>query len=518
MENLKNSDNMSKRQEKEKKSEKLTPEGEQRRKFLKYGAKALAGIGVAYAAANVVNYFAQLDLPFMLIQNPEVIRRKREEEERRREEEEKAEYDRELRSYIDTYGENGDRAAYAVNHLAELRGRKAVPACTVEEVVEFWKGLDQETKDFVGNQLPTATAAVLADELLDAETRGYVEEFPRLAFVHAHTNALFAMDRMILRTQDVISEGKVVAVENLPDEKLVAYATARYTQGRISPDLNYSVGRGILTPLEISKPKFVRDGFRFFAENHGENLNSKSLEYLASVVGQTTAGDVTDQDGDVTRDDRVGGTNIIWFKGYGLSSFPTYAFSKGDRNDNIMTEEDGLSETDDFGLDTMKDMWRKMPDEIKFNCYSDGTFFRPYGGNVENSVVRKLNEFLQQEYGRKTFGPEARAVLEKKLFASQGLPGYNFRIGFKDGYMGGITYPVISNYFTVVTNGNLGLVNDFNTPFVFSPTGKYFLDLDRTYVKLQHPTPAHARIVSIEVYLPHLWHTGILFETIFKKY
>ncbi|MEM3685093.1 MAG: hypothetical protein QXT39_05465, partial [Conexivisphaerales archaeon] len=78
--------------------------------------------------------------------------------------------------------------------------------------------------------------------------------------------------------------------------------------------------------------------------------------------------------------------------------------------------------------------------------------------------------------------------------------------------------PVISNYFTVVTNGNLGLVNDFNTPFVFSPTGKYFLDLDRTYVKLQHPTPAYQRIVSIEVYLPHLWHTGILFETIFKKY
>jgi hypothetical protein len=254
-----------------------------------------------------------------------------------------------LRKYIDyvelmqeasTFGDNGDRVAFAVDYLQ-------LPPNTISAVMESWNDLSSATQDLLGNAVPTATAAIVADELTNPMTSASAKQYPNLLWVHAHSNAIFTFPLMMF-------------VEN-SDPRLIKMADLKLSEGNVEvlgqllglyyPETNPAA------PSDYGKRRYVREGFAFFAENYGLQLESMDMHDVAIVTEQSIAAAVTVPDSaSYSGVQTNSGDTFIFFD---TPDIPLYAFSAVDNTVAVgdLIQYGSLA----VGLNTMKQFRARHP-------------------------------------------------------------------------------------------------------------------------------------------------------------
>jgi hypothetical protein len=254
-----------------------------------------------------------------------------------------------IRNYIDRsaltneaskFGEDGDRVAYAANYLG-------LGPDTVSRVIESWNSTSHSVREFVGNDIPTATAAVVADELSNPSTMSLAQQYPNLLWVHAHTNALFAFP--------------FVPYVSQVDQRLVKLGDLRLSEGPAtvqgqSLDLHYPENDPS-NQMYYGKKRYVREGFEFFAGVSGTNLENMDPQTISIVTEQSTAISVTIQDeGSMGQYSVKPGDTFIFFD---TPEVPLYCFTAADNRVAIgpVAQEGALS----VGLNTMSQFRSRHP-------------------------------------------------------------------------------------------------------------------------------------------------------------
>src|SRR5207245_3900580 len=92
---------------------------------------------------------------------------------------------RALSDEASSFGEDGERVAYAANYLG-------LQPSSISEVLGSWNSSSPDTRLVMGGSIPTATAAIVADELTNTDTTSLAQRYPDSAWIHAHATALIA--------------------------------------------------------------------------------------------------------------------------------------------------------------------------------------------------------------------------------------------------------------------------------------------------------------------------------------
>lgn len=313
-----------------------------------------------------------------------------------------------IRSYIDSlgqkalsdaatsYGEDGDRIAYAANYLG-------LQPSIIPDVAGLWNQTSADTRIYLGGKIPTATAAVIADELSNVDTRPLASQFPDLAWLHAHSNALFAFPWV-----PYVEDG---------DQRLVKMADLRLSEGPVEVqgqlmDLYYPENDPT-NPMYYGKKRYVREGFEFLAENFGAQLVGASVSDLAIMTEQSTAASVTILFSGSSRNLPANAGDTFIFAD--TPDVPLYAYTAVDNRTAMgpVVQEGALS----LGLETMK-LFRDRHPGLRDGCdlaltdqgyvQLDGIFNEDpqfsqylyqgfYAGNISINPVEKTINWKQYE-------------------------------------------------------------------------------------------------------------------------
>ncbi len=251
------------------------------------------------------------------------------------------EYRKQLQQASQAYGNNGDRVAYAAAYLG-------LSPSAITEVIDSWNLLPPETKHFMDDKIPTATAVIVADELFNPDTRHYAQAYANLLWAHAHANALFAFPLL----QFVQS----------PDIRLQKMADLRLSEGPAAINGEklelYYPENDPENSIRYGKRRYVREGFKFFAEMFGSQMNEIPFPDLSTMSEQSTAAAVTVQYTGAVGDMHVkSGDTFVFFN---TQQVPAYCFSAGD-NSKILKA--GVSDGSlSIGLATMKKFQERHTD------------------------------------------------------------------------------------------------------------------------------------------------------------
>jgi hypothetical protein len=364
------------------------------------------------------------------------------------------EYRKQLHQESQAYGENGDRVAYAVAYLG-------LPPSAIIEVIDSWNLLPAETKNFMDDKVATATAVVVADELSHPDTRHYAQAYPNLLWTHAHANALFAFpllpfvqspDLRLQKMADLrLSEGPAV----INGEKLELY----YPENNPEDSTRYG------------KRKYVREGFKFFAEVFGSQMNKSPFTDLSVMSEQSTAAAVTVQYTGVIGNMRVSSGDTFVF--FNTQQVPRYCFSAGD-NSEILGP--GVSDGSlSIGLATMKNFEVRHPN-LNDSCRSPLDEQGYLRSDEAFSADSEFSQYLRHGYF--TLNPNERTFAWKEYQTVSLRPEQTVR--------------------------GLGVakIADFH-PANFQPLS----------MLMAYPSIVELLVQSPEVYTPSQWHRGLLFRS-----
>jgi len=413
----------------------LDSKGRSRRRFLK-----AAGIGVvAFAGYAVLDSLGYLGSEFPIRSYINSLERKA------------------LRDQAASFGSDGDRVAYAANYLG-------LAPDIISDVVGSWNQTSPATRARVGGAIPTATAVVVADELSNSDTKSLVQQYPDLAWIHAHSNALFAFPWV-----PYVQDG---------DQRLTKMADLRLSEGPVEVqgqllDLYYPENDPV-NPVYYGKKRYVREGFKFLAEYFGDQFTNFGVSDLAAITEQSTAASVTILFDGTSRNLPVKAGDTFIFAD--TPDVPLYSYTAVDNRTAMgpIVQEGALS----LGLETMK-LFRDKHPGLQDGCnlaltdqgyvQLDGIFNQDpqfsqylyqgfYGGNISINPVEKTISWKQYETVSST--PE------------QTVRGYDIE--------------TVLNYH----------------PYFIQPLS--LLQRDPSIVELVVESP--------EIYVPSQWHLGHLFE------
>jgi|BEDMetMinimDraft_2_1075160.scaffolds.fasta_scaffold00133_7 hypothetical protein len=365
-------------------------------------------------------------------------------------------YHKELMKVAEKYGENGDRVAYAVNYLG-------LPPETITKVMESWYRLPFDVKTFMGGFVPTPTATIVADELSHPDTTYYAQLYPKLLWIHAHTNAIFTFPWI-----------KYVQKK---DPRLIKMADLRLSEGPVK------IGKQILdiyypeygpTKFIYGKRKYIREGFKFFAEKFGGELNKMSIQSLSIICEQSTAMAVTIEFEESYNNFVVQpGETFIFFN---TQNVPLYCFTSVDNTIALGSSvpKGALS----VGMCTMKKFRDKYP-------------------NLKNSPNLPLNQ-------------EGYVLLDTIWNQDKQFENYLHQ-GFYKGYFA--TSPV-ERTFAWKEYQTVGLVPEQTVRgYGIEKVGNAYPAWMQPLSLLEDfPDLVEFLVSSPEVYVPAKWHKGVLFE------
>lgn len=371
-------------------------------------------------------------------------------------------YRKELTDEASMYGDDGDRIAYAVNYLR-------LPPGMVSKVYESWSSTSSDTKAHVGLMVPTATAAVVADELANTDTSSLALEYPNLLWAHAHTNALF--------TFPWITFVKCV------DPRLIKMADLRFSEGPAELrgqllDLHYPENDPRNSAF-YGKKRYVREGFKFLAENFGVRLDGMAVSDAAVITEQSTAAAVTILFDGESDDVAVKAGDTFIFPD--TSEVPLWCYTAVDNRAAMgpIVQEGALS----LGLETMKQFRDKHP-------------------NLEDGCdLSLLNQGYVQLDGIFNQDPQF------KQYLYQGFYGGNLSINPVEKTISWKQYETVSTTPEQTVRGfDVQTVLDYH-PYFMQPLS--LLRRDPSIVELLVESP--------EIYAPSRWHLGRLFERFNQK-
>ena len=416
-------------------SESPEPKGHSRRRFLK-----VAGLGVAALAGYAV-------LDSMGILGPEFpIRRYVNSLGRKA-----------LSDAATSYGEDGDRIAFAANYLG-------LQPSIIPDVAGLWSQASADTRAYLGGKVPTATAAVIADELSSADTRPLTKQSPDLAWLHAHSNALFAFPWM-----PYVSDG---------DQRLLKMADLRLSEGPVEVhgqlmDLYYPENDSSNSTY-YGKKRYVREGFKFLAENFGAQVAGASASDLAAMTEQSTAASVTILFSGTSRNLPANAGDTFIFAD--TPDVPLYSYTAVDNRTAMgpVVQEGALS----LGLETMK-LFRDRHPGLRDGC---GLALTDQGYVQLDNIFDEDPQFSQYLYqgfyaGNISINPVEKTVNWKQYETVSLAPEKTVR---------GYDIETVLNYH----------------PYFIQPLS--LLRRDPSIVELVVGGP--------EIYVPSQWHQGHLFE------
>ena len=379
-----------------------------------------------------------------------------------------------IRSYIDslgrkalsdeasTFGEDGDRVAYAANYLG-------LPPSMLSAVVGSWNSSSPDTRASLGGSIPTATAAIVADELANSDTKSLVQQYPDLAWVHAHTNALFTFPWMPYVQDD--------------DARLVKMADLRLSESPVEVqgqqlDLHYPESDPT-NPAYYGKKRYVREGFEFFAENFGASLAGIGVSEMAALTEQSTAASVTILFDGTSRGLQVKAGQTFIFPD--TPEVPLYCFTAVDNRTAMgpIVGEGALS----LGLETMK-LFRDKHPRLQDGC---GLSLQDQGYVQLDGIFNQDPQFKQYLYqgfyaGNLSINPVEKTISWKEYEAVGATPEQTVR---------GFDVETVLNYH----------------PYFMQPLSLLMRD----------PSIVELVVGSPEVYVPSQWHLGRLFEPFDQK-
>lgn len=371
-------------------------------------------------------------------------------------------YRTELADEASKFGDDGDRIAYAVNYLQ-------LPPTIVSRVYESWNATSSTTKALVGRMVPTATAAIVADELANEDTTSLASDYPNLLWAHAHTNALFTFPWM--------------TYVKFGDPRLVKLADLRFSEGPAEAqgqplDLHYPENDP-RSPSYYGKKRYVREGFRFLAENFGPQLEGMDASDSAIIAEQSTAAAVTILYNGVSGKVPVKAGDTFVFPD--TSEVPLYCYTAVDNRTAIgpVAREGALS----VGLRTMKQ-------------------FRDRHPGLEDGCDMSL---LDQGYVRLDgiFNEDPRFT----QYLYQGFYEGDFSINPVEKTISWKQYETVSTTPEQTVRGfDIETVEDYH-PYFMQPLS----------VLTRDPPIAELLVGSPEVYVPSRWHLGHLFERFNQK-
>jgi hypothetical protein len=406
-----------------------------RRSFLK-----LAGVGIAAAAAGYVfldyeGYFG--------IQAP--VRR--------------WVNSLELSREASSFGDDGDRVAFAIKYLQ-------LSPETISVVIDSWNSLSSVTQGLLGNAVPTATAAIVADELTNPETSALAKQFPNLLWMHAHTNAIFTFPWIRL-----VEEG---------DPRLMKMADLKLSEGSVQVqgqtlDLYYPEVEPTV-PSDYGKRRYVREGFAFFAQNFGQQLESMDSSDVAIITEQSIGEAVTVPETGLFNgiQEDSGDTNVF----LDTSDVPIYAFSAVNNTVAIgdLVQYGSLA----VGLNTMKLFRARHPD---LQDSPSLTLSELGYTQIDNLFMQDplFSKYLYQGFYQGAFATNPiERTFSWKEYQTVGLVPEQTIVGF-----------------------DIAKIGDFY-PAYCQPLSVYEADPGIDGLLVQSP----------EIYIPSSWHLGTLFKKI----
>lgn len=418
----------------------LESKGRSRRRFLK-----AAGIGiVAFAGYAVLDSSGYLGSESPIRSYINLLERKA------------------LSDQAASYGSDGDRIAYAANYLG-------LAPSMISAVVGSWNLASPTTRAHMGGAIPTATAAVVADELSNADTKSLVRQYPDLAWIHAHTNALFAFPWV-----PYVQDG---------DQRLTKMADLRLSEGPVKVqgqllDLHYPESDPV-NPVYYGKKRYVREGFKFLAENFGSRLASIGVSDLAVIAEQSTAASVTILFDGTSRNLSVKAGDTFIFAD--TPEVPLYCYTAVDNRTAMgpVVQEGALS----LGLETMK-LFRDKHSALRDGCdlaLTDQGYVQLDGIFNQDS---QFKQYLYQGFygGNVSINPVEKTISWKQYETVGATPEQTVR---------GYDIETVLNYH----------------PYFIQPLS--ILQRDPSIVELVVGSP--------EIYVPSQWHLGHLFEKFNQK-
>lgn len=408
------------------------PSGQSRRRFLK-----IAGLGVAAIAGYAVLDSLGVLGPQFPIRN--YLGRSA------------------LSAEAAKFGADGDRVAYATNYLG-------LSLDVVSDVIGTWNAASASTREYLGNSVPTATAAVVADELSNPTTRPLALRHPNLLWVHAHTNALFAFPWM-----PYVQDG---------DQRLIKMADLKFSEGPVEVqnqrlDLHYPESDPV-NPAYYGKKRYVREGFEFLARGFGGLLDALDPSQISPIAEQSTAASVTILFDGISRGlpAKAGDTFIF----SDTQDVPLYCYTAVDNRTAMgpIVQEGALS----LGLQTMK-LFRDRHPGLRDGCDLPLT---DQGYVQLDSVFNQdpmFSQYLYQGFygGNLSINPVEKTISWKQYETVSATPEQTVR---------GFDIETVLNYH----------------PYFMQPLS--LLKRDPSIVELVVGGP--------EIYIPSRWHQGHLFE------
>jgi hypothetical protein len=369
---------------------------------------------------------------------------------------------RRLSDEASRYGDDGDRIAYAASCLQ-------LSPVVISMVFDSWSSSSPETQALMGNMIPSATAAVVADELVNDATASLALSFPNLLWAHAHANALFAFP-WITYVQD-------------GDPRLLKMADLRLSEGPAEVqgqvlDLHYPEN----DPTNGSyygKKRYVREGFGFLAGRLGTQLESMDVSSLSLVTEQSTAASVTVlSDGTSGNLPVKAGDTFIFAD---TPEVPLYCYSAADNKTAMgpIVNEGALS----LGLDTMSQFRERHPglaDGCDLSLLDQGYVQLDGIFNQDSQFAQYLYQGFYQ--GTLSVNPVEKTISWKQYETVGAVPEQTVR-GF-----------------------DVQTVLDYH-PYFIQPLS--LLKRDPSIVELLVGSP--------EIYLPSQWHLGHLFARYYQN-
>ena len=361
-----------------------------------------------------------------------------------------------------SYGDDGDRMAYAANYLG--LGPSIIP-----DVAGLWYQTSADTRAYLGGKIPTATAAIIADELSNSDTKPLTRQYPDLAWLHAHSNALFAFPWV-----PYVKDG---------DPRLVKMADLRLSEGPVEVkgqalDLHYPENDPT-NPTYYGKKRYIREGFKFLAENFGAKLSSLGVAQMAAIGEQSTAASVTILFDGLSRNLQAKAGDTFIFAD--TPDVPLYSYTAVDNKTAMgpIVQEGALS----LGLETMKEFRDRHPG-LENGC----ALSIPDQGYVQlDGIFNQDPQFKQYLYqgfyaGNISINPIEKTISWKQYETVSATPEQTVR---------GFDIATVLNYH----------------PYFIQPLSLLIRD----------PSIVELVVGSPEVYVPSKWHLGHLFEPFNQK-
>ena len=367
---------------------------------------------------------------------------------------------RALSDEASSFGEDGDRVAYAANYLG-------LPPTSISEVLGSWNSSSPDTRLMMGGSIPTATAAIVADELTNTDTKSLVQRYPDLAWIHAHANALFAFPWI-----PYVKDG---------DPRLIKMADLRLSEMPVGEvqgqqlDLHYPE-TDPANSAYYGKKRYVREGFKFLAENFGARLaaGSVSVSEMAAMTEQSTAASVTILFEGLSRNLPVKAGDTFIFAD--TSEVPLYSYTAVDNRTAMgpVVQEGALS----LGLETMKQFRDRHPG-LQDGC---GLSLVDQGYVQLDGIFNQDPQFKQYLYqgfygGNLSINPVEKTISWKQYETVGATPEQTVR---------GYDVETVLNYH----------------PYFMQPLSLLMRD----------PSIVELVVGSPEIYVPSQWHLGHLFE------